>query len=405
MCVRIRASSSFWACPFAKPSGRVIRFGRLGGTSGHGAAVASSGRLLATRVRKVPAITGPPLLPLTQGWHPADHDLSSKGTAFFHRMSKITGLHHITALGSDAQRLVEFYAGVLGLRLVKRTVNFDAPDVHHLYFGDGTGSPGTIITFFPYPGLVRGRKGRGQASVIMLSIGPASVDHWLKRLDHFQVEHEEPRDRWGGETYIPFADPDGLCLELVVDANDDRVGNPKGPVEAMHAIKGCFGITLSEDAHGPTAALLTSQLEHRQVQEEEGRFRYMSGSGAGGVVDIHCSKHDLRGLGGSGTVHHVAFSTPDDDGQASLRERLAVAGFNVTSVMERQYFRSIYFREPGGVLFEIATATPGFLVDEQEHELGSALKLPPWAEAKREQIAEHLSPISLDLNQYRHPHA
>ncbi len=313
----------------------------------------------------------------------------------------ITGIHHVTALASDAQRNVDFYAGILGLRMVKRTINFDAPDVHHLYYGDEDGNPGTIITFFPYRGLARGRKGRGQLTVTMFSIGDDSLDYWMHRFDHYQVTCSDPQERMGGEVFLAFEDPDGLCLELVVSRDDVRKGNGLGPVPSEHAIKGFFGVTLSEEAFERTAGLLTGHLEHKAISEGSDRFRFSPTGLPGDMVDIVCRRHDLRGLAGSGTVHHLAFATPTGESQLELRERLVAAGLQVTGVMDRQYFHSIYFREPGGVLLEIATEPPGFAIDEARDRLGSSLKLPPWVEPHRAKIEDGLSPIELDLTKFR----
>jgi glyoxalase family protein len=313
----------------------------------------------------------------------------------------VTGLHHVTAISSGAQRNADFYGGVLGLRLVKRTVNFDAPGVHHLYYGDGQGAPGTIMTFFPYEGLAPGRKGKGQVTVTSFAIPDGSLEHWIERLDRFEVEYKEPQERLGGEIFLSLEDHDGLGLELVVAPGDDRPGNAQGPMPPEHSIRGFHGVTICVDTPERTAGLLTEWMDHAPVKEGSGRFRYSPGGRAGGFVDIAQGSSTLRGLGGSGTIHHVAFATPDDDGQLAVREKLLSAGMQVTPVMDRQYFRSIYFREPGGVLFEVATEPPGFAIDEPLDRLGHELRLPPWVEPQREKIVAELAPVELDLERFR----
>lgn len=301
----------------------------------------------------------------------------------------VIGLHHITALASDPQKNVDFYAGVLGLRLVKKTINFDAPEVYHLYYGDEIGSPGTIITFFPYPGIPKGRKGKGQLTVTSFSIPELSLPFWLERLIKFQIPFEGPKKRFK-ETFIYFEDAEGLGLELVINKSDTRKGYAKGLIPSEYAIKGFYGITLAEEGFEKTANFLTQYLDHEKIAEEENRFRYSSQNG---FVDIICCPDMLQGLPGAGTIHHVAFATNNDSTQILAREKLILDGINVTPVLDRQYFHSIYFREPGGVLFEIATLPPGFAIDEDPAHLGEALKLPPWEESRRKWIENKLPVI------------
>lgn len=316
-------------------------------------------------------------------------------------MSKlVTGIHHITALASDAQRNVDFYGGILGLRLVKRTINFDAPEVYHLYYGNEKGSPGTIMTFFPYPGIPPGRKGKGQLTVTSFSIAENAMGYWMKRLDKFHIPYAEPEHRFPDEVCLYFEDEDGLGLELVANKADARTGFAGGNIPLEFAIKGFYGITLSEEGYEKTAGLLTAQMDHVLVAEKGNRFRYSSGGAAGHFVDILCHPDSLRGLGGAGTIHHVAFATANDATQLEAREKLTKSGFNVTPVLDREYFHSIYFREPGGVLFEIATVPPGFAIDEELGHLGESLKLPPWEEQNRNIIERNLPPIHLDLQRF-----
>jgi glyoxalase family protein len=306
----------------------------------------------------------------------------------------ITGLHHVTALASDPQKNLDFYAGILGLRLVKKTINFDAPEVYHLYYGNEKGSPGTILTFFPYQDIPKGRIGKGQLTVISFSIGEHSLDYWMKRFDRFRIHYTAPQQRFD-EVFLAFEDFDGLSLELVANNKDSRPAFSYGNVPIEFAIKGFYGIALSEEGYEKTAGLLTSQLDHQLIAEKGNRFRYSASGKTGDFVDVLCCPDMLRGIGGTGTVHHVAFATANDKTQGEVRERLLKNGQNVTPVLDREYFHSIYFREPGGVLFEVATIPPGFSVDEDPKHLGETLKLPPWQEKNRGLIESVLPPIHL----------
>jgi glyoxalase family protein len=312
----------------------------------------------------------------------------------------VTGLHHVTAISSEAQGNLDFYGGVLGLRLVKKTINFDAPDIYHLYYGNEKGSPGTILTFFPFPGIQKGRKGKGQLTVTSFSIPDNSIDYWLKRLTKFHVKHEKPAPRFEDELYIYLEDNDGLGLELVANKRDERPGFTYGNIPKQFAIKGFYGITLSEEGYEKTASILTDQMDHLLIAEKGNRFRYSAGGQPSGFVDILCKPEGLRGEGGSGIVHHVAFATANETTQLKAREKLVNRGYNVTPVIDREYFHSIYFREPGGVLFEIATVPPGFAIDEEPAHLGEALKLPPWEEHNRKILERILPPIHLDLKRF-----
>jgi glyoxalase family protein len=309
-------------------------------------------------------------------------------------MSAVTsGIHHVTAIAGEPQRNVGFYVGLLGLRLVKKTVNFDDPGTYHLYYGDGAGSPGSIMTFFPWAGAPKGRIGTGQLTVTSFSFPASSLGYWTERLVESGVRFEKPEDRFG-ETVLRFPDPDGLRLELVAAADDGREGWAGGPVPAGHAVRGFDHVTLLSSDPAGTAELMTSTLGFRQTGEAEGRTRFEAGrSGPGNTVDVANGAGFPRGTMGVGTVHHLALRVPDDEMQLELRERVAALGFNVTPILDRNYFRSIYFREPGGVLFEIATDPPGFAADEDPEHLGESLKLPPWLEPRREQLEEVLPPL------------
>jgi glyoxalase family protein len=317
-------------------------------------------------------------------------------------MSNISGLHHVTALTSDAQLNLNFYAGILGLRLVKKTVNFDAPDVYHLYYGDEEGKPGTILTFFPFNGISRGRKGKGQLTVTSFSIPENSIEYWMKRLKKFGISFQEPSARFDDEQFIYFEDFDGLGIELVANKSDERKGFSYGQIPPDHAVRGFYSVSLSEDAYEKTAGLLTEQMDHTLINEKGSRFRFSSGNKPGSFIDILCTPDSPGGRGGTGTVHHVAFATQDDQTQLEFRETLLTGGtVDPTPVIDRQYFHSIYFREPGGVLFEAATSDIGFTLDEPKEHLGEMLKLPVWEEKHRAEIEKMLTKISLNIDNFR----
>ncbi len=309
-------------------------------------------------------------------------------------MKLISGIHHVTALASNPQKNVAFYTGLLGLRLIKKTINFDDVSVYHLYYGNEKGDPGTILTFFPYTNIAKGRQGNGQLTTISFSIDEHALDFWLKRFDEFKINYQKPYSRFD-ELVISFEDEDGQKLELVAGKEDTRMGFSNGKIPLEYAIKGFFGVTLSEQNYEKTANLLVGQLDHQLVAETSNRRRYSAGQHANQFVDIVCKPDLLRGLPGYGTVHHIAFATDTDATQLEVRKKLSDLGLNITPVIDREYFHSIYFREPGGVLFEVATMQPGFLVDESLENLGKSLKLPPWQEVKRDIIERQLPPITL----------
>jgi glyoxalase family protein len=327
-------------------------------------------------------------------------------TPNFSTMSRqlITGLHHVTALARRPQQNVDFYAGILGLRLVKKTVNFDAPEVYHLYYGDETGRPGTIMTFFPYGNMRRGAHGVGQAATTTFSIPENSLDFWLKRFEHLEVNHKPPQTRFD-EAVVYFEDWDGLGLELIANDKDDRRPFTYSHIPVEHAIRGFYSVELWENTYERTEALLVNQLDHRFVIESGPRRRYSAAEKGlpGGIIDIVWDAEKRHGAGGSGTVHHIAFETSTQEDQLRVREKVLSAGVRPTAVLDRQYFRSIYFREPGGVLFEVATTSPGFLYDEEKEHLGEALKLPPWEEYRRDAIEKLLEPIILNPGKYASP--
>jgi len=306
---------------------------------------------------------------------------------------EIAGVHHVTAIAGDPQRNLDFYAGLLGLRLVKLTVNFDDPGTYHLYYGDGMGSPGSLLTFFPWPGAPGGRAGVGQVTTIAFSIPESARTFWSGRLRAGGVAFQEG-DRFGARV-LSFTDPDGLRLEMAAAA-DSRTPWTGGPAHAEFAIRGIYGVNLAEEGYEQTAELLTATMGFRKTNTDGNRTRFETGAGgAGAVVDIECAPDLAPGRTAVGTVHHVAWRTPDDAGQRSWRDTLAHAGRNVTPIIDREYFHSIYFREPGGVLFEIATDPPGFTVDETADELGTHLMLPPWMEPHRSELVKTLPPLRL----------
>lgn len=298
-----------------------------------------------------------------------------------------SGIHHVTCIATDPQRNADFWTTVLGLRLVKTTVNFDARSVYHLYFGDVRGRPGTLITFFPWPDASPGVFGAGQATTTSFSVPAESLGWWTERLDGLGVATDRPSDRFSSAV-LGFADPDGLRVELVAHSGDTRSGwDGAEGVPAEHAIRGLAGVTLTESSEDPTIALLTGTLGFRWDAQDGARHRFVLGDGApGATLDLLVDPTAPRNRVAAGTVHHVAWRTVDDADQEAWRETLVDEGLTVTPILDRQYFRSIYFREPGGVLFELATEAPGFDVDEPLLELGRALKLPPWLEPDRAQI-------------------
>lgn len=304
-------------------------------------------------------------------------------------MARTSGIHHVTAIAGDARRNVDFYEGMLGLRLVKKTVNFDDPDTYHLYYGDKAGAPGTIMTFFPWGEAPKGRIATGQVAVTSFSVPRESLGFWTQRLVEHGIRFEKPKERLG-ETVLTFEDPDGLRVELVA-AEDGREGWDAGPVPAKHSVRGLHHATLLVEHSARTAELLTQTLGFSRVGREEGRTRYAAKEGGpGSLVDVSDGTGFPEGRSGVGTVHHVAFRVSGEEELLTAREEVERLGYDVTPVRERHYFRSIYFREPGGVLFEIATDTPGFTADEPVEELGSSLKLPPFLEDGREQIERRL---------------
>lgn len=307
-------------------------------------------------------------------------------------MSPITsGLHHVTAIAGDPQRNAEFYVETLGLRFVKRTINHDDKYTYHFYFGDSEGTPGTNITFFPWSDRGRpGQFGAGQTKVTTYFVPSESLDYWLDRLESHGIDVDGPTERFG-ETVVEFDDPDGVTLALVASsATPDGHPWDGSPVPTKHQLRGFHSVTLAVDEIDPTAEVLTEGLGYEFEGEEDGRHRYRSATGGpGSIVDL-VETDRPRGQTGIGTVHHVAYKAQDTAEQEQWREHLTDQGQRVTEIIDRTYFQSIYFREPGGVLFEIATMEPGFTVDQDQDELGTELALPEWLENEREEIESRL---------------
>jgi glyoxalase family protein len=311
---------------------------------------------------------------------------------------KLRGIHHITAIASDPQANVDFYTQILGLRFAKRTVNFDDPSTYHLYYGDRTGRPGTAITFFAWPGARRGTRGTGQVIAASFAIPKNSLDHWKARFEEHYVFSEALPPRFGA-TALRFTDPDGLVLELIESAQLDDVDlKYESEVPKKFAIDGFHSPTLEvQDAEATEDVL--KELGFELIAEEKSRRRFSVNSrSTSACVDLLERADGQFGINSAGTVHHIAFRCADDNEQLKWREQIAGLGLHVTQVIDRFYFHSIYFREPGGILFEIATEGPGFTVDEPAKDLGQTLKLPPRYEQHRAEIERVLPPILLGAN-------
>ncbi|WP_028775870.1 ring-cleaving dioxygenase [Shimazuella kribbensis] len=302
------------------------------------------------------------------------------------------GIHHITAFVQNAQKTVDFYAGVLGLRLVKKTINFDAPEVYHLYFGNEIGKPGTIITFFPWENSRKGRIGGGQVGITTYVVPQNSLDFWRRRLERFQVKTtEQVRFK---EKYLQFKDPDGLQLEIVERENGENSNWTFGDVSVDKAIKGFGGAVLYSTKPEKTAQTLGNVMGLKRVGMEGSFIRFQATGEIGNIIDIDQSV-TYAGLGGAGTVHHIAWRAKSDEEHVLWREHVEQSGYHPTTIIDRQYFHAIYFREDGEILFEIATDPPGFANDEPAEHLGEKLMLPAWFEQYRKGIEEGLPKIEV----------
>ncbi|HEY9257529.1 ring-cleaving dioxygenase [Chitinophaga sp.] len=304
---------------------------------------------------------------------------------------QILGLHHITAIAGDAQRNYDFYTQVMGSRMVKKTVNFDDPGTYHFYYGNETGTPGTILTFFPWAGIGQGRTGTGMATEITYSVPAGSLDFWKDRFTRFNVPFTEAGERFG-ETFLSFTDRDGLNLALLVPGQpDDRQGWETKEIKQDTATKGFHSTTLSLQKIEPTAKVLTDIFGYRLLSQEGNRYRFITDTVKNAaIIDLLELPGGTPGVNAAGTNHHVAFRVADEDVQMKYRETILSKGLRITPKIDRDYFYSLYFREPGGVLFEIATDNPGFTVDEPLAELGTHLKLPKQYEAMRADIENEL---------------
>lgn len=310
------------------------------------------------------------------------------------------GLHHVTAISSDPQKNVDFYTQALGLRLIKQTVNFDAPHIWHLYYGDEAGTPSSILTFFPWPGVPKGKEGAGLTTATSFSIPAESMSFWIERFKTLGIDSEPIFSR-NDEEVLSVRDADGMRIELVGTSGDQRSGwDGVASIPMEHAVRGLHAVTMEQNQLDPTASMLTELLGMDLGKESSTHATFeMDGGSSGALVNV-VAGIDSRGLQAGGTVHHVAFRAPDLETMTAWQQELSSNGVQVTQIMDRQYFKSIYFREPGGVLFEIATDTPGFDIDEPLLELGKKLKLPPWLEPSREQIEASLTPFELKKGEY-----
>lgn len=305
------------------------------------------------------------------------------------------GIHHVTAIAGPAQRNLDFYARILGLRLVKKTVNFDDPGTYHLYFGDEAGSPGSILTFFPWEHVAPGRTGLGEAQETVLRVPAGSIGYWLHRFVEKGVVHQPLVKRFG-ETLLPFKDPDGMRLALAaVPGIENETAWTGADIPAEAAIRGFHSVNLLLAEAAPTGAILTDVFGFAEIGREGSLVRYrVNGGGAGSIVDIHEAGGFLPARLGGGSVHHIAFRAADDAEEEAMVRKLAQNhGIRTTEQKDRNYFRSVYFREPGHVLFEIATDVPGFAVDEPKATLGETLKLPAFLETRRAALEASLPPL------------
>lgn len=311
-------------------------------------------------------------------------------------MSTITGVHHVTINSGDPQENLDFYAGVLGLRLVKRSVNQDAPDTYHLFYADGAGTPGTEVTFFPWQGMRRGQPGTGETSEIALAVPLGSLDYWAARLATHGVNAAERETRFS-EPVVTFQDPHGLHLALVETADDREFTSwAESPVPEHLQVRGVHAVRVTVAASEATTRFLTDALGFAAMAEEAGWQRFgVAGGGSGRMVDVRALPGAARAMSGAGSVHHVAFRVPDDASELRAQMEVRAAGGHPTQVIDRFWFKSIYFREPGGALFEIATDGPGFTIDEDPATLGEQLILPPFLESHRAQIERGLKPLTM----------
>jgi glyoxalase family protein len=332
----------------------------------------------------------------------------------------VLGIHHVTAIARNPQENFEFYTGTLGLRLVKLTVNYDDPTTYHLYYGDELGRPGIILTFFPWENIPKGSRGTGEVVTTSFLIPENAIEYWSNRFKDKGVEHSEPKRRFdNNEQIIIFYDKDGLKLELVAskEAENQKINAWKnGPIPIDYAIRGFYSVTLSLEGYEESASLLTNEMGFSKIAHEGNRFRFkikdefrertlnnlggyenqrLNSTTSSSIVDIVCLPYTQPGTMGVGTVHHVAWRTPTDESQLEMRKKIIRTRLNATPIIDRLYFHSVYFREPSGILFEIATDPPGFLIDQKLEDLGQKLVLPKWLEPRREYLEKTLPTINI----------
>ena len=313
----------------------------------------------------------------------------------------ISGIHHISAIADDPQKNINFYSGILGLRFIKKTVNFDDPEAYHFYYGNETGEPGTVLTFFAYPGMKRGRRGNGMINTIAFSASSGAFNFWVQRLNTFGILHEESEDVFGNGKILKFNDFDGLALEIVFNEKDERTAFTYGNIPSGFSLRGFFNAEIWGDNFEETSKILTQYMDHILISKNGNRYRFGALDKPGHYVDFVDSPRVAYASGGSGTVHHMAFITKDENTQKDARNKILQAKLVPTGIINRNYFKSVYFREPGGVLFEIATSGPGFMIDEDLNDLGTHLKLPSQYESRRDSIEKSLRHVDLNLNDYK----
>jgi glyoxalase family protein len=310
--------------------------------------------------------------------------------------TSVHGIHHVTCIAGSAQENLNFYVGLIGMRLVKKSVNQDDPGTYHLFYADRIGTPGTDFTFFPWPNMEPGRLGVGLTVEVSFAVPPGGLKYWQERFEESGVEHGTPESRFG-EMALPFTDPHGLRL-AIVETGDERPFVPweSSPVPPDCQLRGMHSVRLWERQLVPTETVLTELMGFTSVGTEDGWQRYgVEGNTSGKLIEVKVLPEERRGQWGTGAVHHVAWRVKDSDEQMALRERIARAGLRPTPQIDRFWFKSVYYKEPGGVLFELATDGPGFDRDEDMEHLGEQLILPPWLEPQRNEIEAALSPLEM----------
>lgn len=310
--------------------------------------------------------------------------------------NKLKGIHHITAIAGDPQKNIDFYVNVLGLRFLKKTVNFDDPHTYHFYYGDENGNPGTILTFFPWTERgFKGKRGNGQIAAISFSIPSSSMDFWMEHLTKQKINFAGPVKRFNEQVLI-FEDHDEFELEIIASKEEKREGWDSRYIPKEHSIRGFWGASIWHQKTEITESFMSSLLGFNKVDKTENRTRLtLADGGTGTYVDLISLPKQQKGIMGVGAIHHIAFRTANDKDQLEVREKIISRKYDVTPVIDRNYFHSIYFKEPGNVLFEVATDPPGFFVDETQETLGKSLKLPEWYEPRRSEIESSLPKVTI----------